>query len=280
MPGLAEVAGAVTAVAGFDRGSGKTTFLNLALARARASGPAAVFTIGVDGARKAGEDGRSGGEIRVEPGDVVMTTESLARDSDARFEVLDAVPGRTALGRLLVARTVRAGSVTLVGAGHLSTLAQVITQVRAEGWAHSVLVDGAVGRITQVSALGQAQFVFTVRVEPASLPRATARIRALAALAALPEGGPEPLPGPITLDTLKALPPGTQALAAEDFTRFFLEPEDVLRTLARYRCSVRRTFRLLGFAVTLRGVSRPAFLEALGPEAAAGVLFNPFEVAP
>jgi len=274
---LGEVAGAVTAVAGFDKGSGKTTFLNLALARARTAGSAAVFTIGVDGARKA-----DGGELHVEPGDVVMTTESLARDSDARFEVLEAVPGRTALGRLMLGRTVRAGSVTLVGTGHLSTLAQLISRVREEGWASSVLVDGAVGRITQVSALGPAQFVFTVRVEPATLAPAARRIQALAALAALPEGDPGALQlqGPITLDTLKALPRGAEALSAEDFTRFFLEPQDLLRMLGRYRWSVRRSFRLLGFAVTLRGVTRPAFLEALGPGCPANLLFNPFEVTP
>jgi len=275
MPDLAEVAGAVTAVAGFEQGSGKTSFLDLALACARAAGPAAAFTIGVDGA------GRGGGSaIHVAPGDVVMTTEAFARASDARFELLEAVPGRTGLGHLLLGRAVRAGSVTLVGPAHLSTLAEAIARVREEGWAPSVLVDGAVGRITQAGALGEAQFVFTVRVDPANLARASARLRALAALAALPEAGPEALPlrGPVTLDTLKAIPEGT-ALSAEDFTRFFMEPLDVPRVLDRYRWSVARRFRLLGFAASLRGVTRPAFLRTLGP-AASGLLSTPFEEAP
>ena len=101
MDALGAVAGAVTAVTGFEKGSGKTTFLNLALPYARAAGPAAVFTIGVDGARKGHE---ASGSIHVESGDVVLTTEAFARASDARFEVLEAVPGRTALGQLLLGR--------------------------------------------------------------------------------------------------------------------------------------------------------------------------------
>ena len=279
MPRLDEVAGAVTAVTGFDKGSGKTTFLNLALPYARAAGPAAVFTIGVDGARKALE---ASGSIHVQPGDVVMTTEAFALASDASFEVLEAVPGRTALGRLLLGRARRAGSVTLVGTEHLSTLAQLIAQVQEEGWAQSVLVDGAVNRLTQVSALGPVQFAFTVRVEPANLARAAARIRALDALAQLPESGPEALvlQGPITPDTLKALPEGATAFSAEDFTKFFLEPQELLRTLTRYQCSVRRRFKLMCVAVTLRGLARTDFLEALGGDAPASLLLNPFEATP
>ena len=277
---LEEVAGAVTAVTGFEKGSGKTTFLNLALPYARACGPAAVFTIGVDGAQKARDGAASSGEIRVEAGDLVMTTEGFARASDARFEVLEAVPGRTALGQLLLGRARRAGSITLVGTEHLSTLAQLIARVREEGWAASVLVDGAVNRLTQVSALGPIQFAFTVRVDPTNLARAAARIRALDALAALPgsDGEALELPGPITSETLKTLPEGATALRAEDFTKFFLEPQEVLRALSRQTWSVQRRFRLLGFNVTLRGLSRETFLAALDAPAA-NILFNPFAVA-
>lgn len=281
MQGINRVAGAVTAVTGFEKGSGKTTFLNLALAYARACGPVALFTIGVDGGLKARDTAAPVGELHVEPGDVVMTTETFARASDARFEVLEAVPGRSALGQLLLGRAVRPGSITLVGTEHLSILAQLIARVRDEGWVRSVLVDGAVNRITQVSALGPMQFVFTVRVDPSNLERVAARIQALDALAALPTGpGPGPqLQGPITPALLAELPQGAAAFSAEDFTKFFLEPQELQRTLARYQCSVRRAFQLLGCSVALRDVSRAEFLKAVGPRAAERILFNPFEAA-
>jgi hypothetical protein len=284
MTGLKGIAGAVTAVTGFEKGSGKTTFLNHALPYARRAGPVAVFSIGVDGALKAREAGVFVPEIRVEPGDIVLTTELFARASGARFEVLDTLPGRTALGRLMLGRALRGGSITLVGPEHFSLLAEAIGLVRHEGWAHSVLVDGAVNRITQVSALGEVRFVFTVRADRANLARVSARIQALSALSDLPQ---EPVPEdshvlrePVTQEALKGLPAGTKAVSVEDFTKFFLEPGELLRALERYRFSVRRAFELLCFSITLRDVTRDEFLRAVGPKVGPRLLFNPYEVRP
>lgn len=72
MAGLDGAVGAVTAVTGFEKGSGKTTFLNHALPFLRQSGPVAIFTIGVDGALKAKDLSGTPPEITIEPGDVVM----------------------------------------------------------------------------------------------------------------------------------------------------------------------------------------------------------------
>ena len=278
---LKGIAGSVTVVTGFEKGSGKTTFLNHALPIARKAGPVAAFTIGVDGSLKARESGAAVPEIRVEAEDVVLTTEAFARASDARFEVLEALPGRTALGRLLLGRAVRSGSVTLVGPEHFSLLAGAIDLVRREGWAHSVLVDGAVNRITQVSALGDVRFAFTVRADRANLAKASAKVRAMAALSSLPRGDEgHRIEGPLTSETLKQLPREASLLSVEDVTKVFLEPSELFRTLERYRLQVRRTIELLGFAVTLRDVTREAFLQAVGAELGPWLLFNPYEVRP
>ncbi|MBK9964989.1 MAG: hypothetical protein IPP07_08895 [Holophagales bacterium] len=201
MTGLSGVAGGVTAVTGFEKGSGKTTFLNAILPVARTAGPVAVFSIGVDGALKA-RGGARAAEVRVEPGDVVLTTDLFARASSARLEILEALPARSVLGRLLLGRAVRGGQVTLVGAEHLAALSGAVGLVRQERWAASAVVDGAASRVTQVSALGDVRFVYTVRVDRANLPRVADRLMALAALASLPASEPPPgalrLEGPLT----------------------------------------------------------------------------------
>jgi hypothetical protein len=244
----------------------------------------AVFTIGVDGSLKARDTSAPPAEIRVEPGDLVMTTDLFSRASTASFEVLEAIPGRSTLGRLFLGRVVRGGSVTLVGSEHLSVLAEVIAQVRREGWAASVLVDGAVNRITQVSALGDLGFVFTARIDRGNLQRVAARIRSLNQLAAL-EVEPTPsaeilrIEGPLTLPQLAELPVHQTRLSVEDFTKVFLEPAELARALQRLEITVRRGFRLLCIAVTLRDVTRAEFLLAIGESAAEAVLFNPYEAA-
>ena len=279
---LAGMAGAVTAITGFEKGSGKTTFLSHAQAVVRHAGPAAVFTIGVDGAQKAKGSQLSPPEIHVGVGDIVLTTEPFARSSSAKFEILEVIPGRSSLGALFLGRVAREGSVTLVGSDHLGVMAELIHRVQREQWAQTVLVDGAVNRVTQLRALGDVNFVFTARIDRANLVRTAARIRNVAALAALPtsrEAGAHFIEGVVTSEILASLPPGVTSLVIEDFTKVFLEQGELTRALGRFHFSVRHPVRLLCFAVTLRDVSRDHLLEFIGPRAAEKVLFNPYEAA-
>ena len=283
MTGLEDVAGRVTAVTGFEKGSGKTTFLNALLPVARRAGPVAVFSVGVDGSLKARE-GMGAPEVFVEEGDVVLTTDLFARSSSARLEVLETLPGRSVLGRHLLGRAVRRGAVTLVGADHLATLARAVVLVREEGWAASSIVDGAADRVTQLGALGDVGFVYTVRVDRGNLPRVSERLRALVALSELPVAPDPPesslrLEGPLTEEVRQGLPEGLVALSLGDFTKMFLPPADLLRFLARVPCSVRRGYCLLGVVPALRDVGPEELRQAVGPTVSARLLSNPCAVA-
>ena len=267
---------------GLEKGSGKTTLLNALLPLARTAGPAALFSVGVDGGLKARDSARAA-EVRVEPGDVVMTTDLLARASSARLELLEALDGRTVLGRPVLGRVVRGGEVTLAGAENLAALSGAIDLARREGWAASALVDGAASRVTQVGALGDAAFVYTARVDRGNLARVAERLRALVALAELPVA-PEPPPGALRLDgpltetVCEGLPKGLGALSLEDFTKSFLPPAALLRLLAGVAVSVRRGFRLLGIVASLRDLAPAELAGACGPAVAARLVANPYEV--
>jgi len=283
MTGLEGVAGGVTAVTGFEKGSGKTTFLNALLPVARRAGPVAVFSVGVDGGLKA-RSGTAAPEILVEEGDVVLTTDSFARSSSARLEVLETLPGRSVLGRLLLGRAVRRGGVTLVGPENLAALSGAVDLVREERWAASSIVDGAADRVTQLGALGDVGFVYTVRVDRANLLRVAGRLRALVALSELPVVPDPPegvlrLDGPLTDAVRQGLPASVVTLSLEDFTKVFLPAGELLRLLARISCSVRRGFRLLGVVPSLRDVGPEELCREVGPAVAARLLPNPYEVA-
>lgn len=268
---------------GPGKGSGKTSFLAALLPAARAAGPAGLFSVGVDGGLKADDRARAAA-VRVEEGDVVLTTDRFARVSPARLEILHALEGETALGRLLLGRALRPGEVTLVGAESVAALGEAVALARREGWAATCLVDGAASRVTQLAALGDVGFVHVLRVDRASLARSAEQVRALAALARLPVS-PEPpagalrLEGPLTEEVLAGLHSPLPPLSLADFTKSFLPPRALLRLLGSTACSVRRGFRLLGVAASLRDVGAGEWREALGPGVEDLLLPNPYEVA-
>lgn len=268
---------------GPGKGSGKTTLLSALIPLAREAGPVGLFSVGVDGGLKAGARAHAA-EVRVEEGDVVLTTDLFARASSARLEVLEALEGRTVLGRLLLGRAVRRGEVTLVGAESVAALAEVVALARSEGWTASCLVDGAASRLTQVGGLEGARFVYTVRVDRASLSRLAEELRALVALAELPVSPVPPegafrVEGPLTEEGRDRLPAPCPPLSLADFTKLFLPPRALLRLFASVPCSLRRGLPLLAVVATLRDVTTDELAEAAGPSVAPYLLDNPYTVA-
>ncbi len=295
--GAAELTGRVTFITGPEKGSGKTTLLNHALGLLRASGEAAAFLgIGFDG--EAGMMDARAPRVACRPGEVFVSAERYLRSSSCLPEILEALPGQTALGRLAVARARRPGQVVLVGAERNEYSALAIDAIREAGWARTVLVDGAMNRITQISTLAGsrafpgARFLFAMRVSPGDLERNLRAMRRIFALSRLPVAGcdgaagsatvlPEPvfrMVGPLTAQTLSRVPDGAASLLVEDFTKVFLDAQ-ALAAFARSRVlAVERGFEFGGFVVSLRDLCRERFSEALGdPEIEELVEYDPFE---
>ncbi len=302
--------GRVTFITGPEKHCGKTTLLNAGLALLRKAGEKPAFLgVGFDGEARDALTAARKPRIRVEAGEVFVSAERYLRASPCLPELLDVVPGSSALGRLAIARAQRSGEVTLVGPERNDYAAWAIERILAEGWARSVLVDGAINRITQVSAFSGARFLFALRSAPADLERQARRARHIAALtrlsglpaaaslfasegeaafdpaaldtAAVAAGFPAPvfaLRGPLTADSAAAIPEAARTVVVEDFTKVFLDLA-ALEAFCRARAlAVAYPADFGGFVAVLRDLPQKRFLEALGdPELAGLVAFNPYE---
>ena len=108
--------GRVTFVTGPEKHCGKTTFLNRALSLARAAGERPAFlSIGYDGEARDSLSAARKPSVPVSPGDVVVSAERFLRDSRILPEILEALSGSSAFGRICVARARRPGRLVLVG---------------------------------------------------------------------------------------------------------------------------------------------------------------------
>jgi hypothetical protein len=267
--------GRLTVFAGFGKGSGKTAFFSSALHEARKAGPVGIFTIGLEGA------GTKRQAIHARSGDLLITTAPLARAADASLEILDALPGRSAIGQLCLCRALRGGAAALAGPEHFSQLASAIGFASKNCLLVSSLVDGAAGRITHAGALPGAQFLYCAMADSANYRRVAENIKMVASLADLPldcESQNEnslQIEGPLTASIAEAIPDGIKRISIETFSDCFLDAQAFLRALQRFEITVRRQVPLLGFVVGLKNIRREMILDA-APAAASKIVFNPF----
>ena len=138
--GFAELSGRVSFISGQGKGSGKTCFLNYALSVLREGGEKAAFLgVGLDGEGSAVRPGAT--PIPVFPGECFASTDAYLRRSGCEPEILAVLPGRSALGRLAVARARRPGLAVLVGPERNEYAAEAVRVMREEAGARTVLVD-------------------------------------------------------------------------------------------------------------------------------------------
>lgn len=279
--------GRVTFITGPGKACGKTSLLKSSLALLRAEGEACAFlAVGFEGEGRDVLSGQGRPKLGVRAGEVFLSSLPYLASSTCLPEILEVLPGSTALGRLALARAGRAGPVTLVGPERNEYAALAISLIKEEAWARTILVDGAMNRITQVAAFPGASFLFSLRVGPGDLARQVASIHLLESLLDLPLlAGPREgvldLEGPLTPATVHGLGESVLAVSVEDFTKVFLDLPALTVFTRRRELFVRRAIPSLGYSVVLRGLKRRDFLKALGPgKLESRIAFNAHEIAP
>jgi hypothetical protein len=173
------------------------------------------------------------------------------------------------------------------------------------GLADTVLVDGAINRITQAASRTAARFVYVLRVDRAGLRRAVERVRRIGALMALPAlqpgdgtatgqaagsasgldglhaGRPVHIDGALTSETAARILVGVRSVVVEDFTKIFLDRPELAAFTRERSLFVARRIDFGGFVVSCRGLSDDEFLHSLDDQDLATlVCFNPYRATP
>ena len=136
------------AVVGLVKNAGKTTVVNALMEHCRRR--FGLTSLGLDGERVDHLTGLAKPHIAPPAGTLVATTRGSLQRSQYTMEVLEELPFRTPLGRVVIGRAARGGAVEVSGPTTLAELGVTIGRLRALG-AEQVLVDGAIDRIGSAS---------------------------------------------------------------------------------------------------------------------------------
>jgi hypothetical protein len=269
-----------TFIVGNDRHAGKTTFLKYALRNLRAMGyRPAYMSIGVDGEGRDLLDGIAKPTIIAQPGDLVVTSARRLESSDAAYQILNVFPQGTVLGRMAIVIITCSGFVELSGPANNQQLSAILDYVQNETGADTLLVDGAVNRLSQVSSNQSAGFVMVMKVAASNLVQAAEQIRLLSLLNNLPpcdDADSMPITGALTENRLEDIPEGCKSITIKDFTRVFLSYGQMRSLCDKYSVSIENKFILRYFIVNLFDVDRAAFARMFDDHIGQHIVFNPF----
>lgn len=281
----------VNLITGQGSGSGKTTFAKEAARSIHARGQSvAMLAVGVEGLSTQDTMGE-GSSVRIKEtqkgnpivnlrsGDVFVSSENLLGLATCSPAIVDVVAGSTALGRLFIARAMRDGRAVLVGPHANEYLGWIVRRIREEAWARTVIVDGALDRLTQVASIPEAQLFYTLRVDKSNYVKAARWMRHFFRLVSLPHVSDDcdgacryMIKGPLTSYALEAVPTNTKMIVVQDFSKVFLSEDQLVMALRKYKLEVVEKIPFRGFAVFLKGVTKDEFSTLLGEELCSLVL--------
>ena len=274
-------------IVGSRKNAGKTTFLNYALSRRRGETPVGALSVGVDGEARDQVFGSPKPQVKAERGDLLLCAETALKGADLHAEILNVYPFRTAIGRPVLLRALRPGKAEISGPENNEQLGEILADMRRHG-ARTVLVDGAVDRITQVASGGKAAFVYVAKVEPENLDSSAAGIKLVWSASGVPlcragEKLPEPvfiIDGALTAGRIPGKDVKRGTLIMEDLTKVFLTWQQWTELRTRFELRFGAKPDLAAFVVNLCNVSRQDFEKKLGsPELAGRIIYNPYAVA-
>ncbi len=250
-------------VMGNRKNAGKTTFMNWALNQIRNVEAPAFATIGIDGETHDQIDGRDKPLITTEAGDVFITSYPMLRKSSGLFKVEKAFPIKTPLGQLVVAKTLRRGTIELVGPEYNEQLKDMIDFIRLELNYRSIIIDGAASRLTPVSSIANSGFYYVVNIDRRNLKKTLEQMQLLSAAAgfelATQKDDAFVVEGALTPGKIESIPNECKTIVINDLTSVFLNYEHLKHLTDRVDIKVINRPILKSYVVVLKDIAQEAF---------------------
>lgn len=254
-----------TFIVGNKKNSGKTTFLNSVLPGLRKKGKVAYLSIGVDGETRDQIFGFDKPRVFAVAGDYLVTAEEALKVTKATFRILKTFPYRTVLGRPRLVQVTGDGPVELIGPENNIQLSKILAYIHKTG-IRTVLVDGAINRITQVASFKDAQFVFICRVDARTVDSAADELKRIVELSRIKCAtgtGHYRIDGALTRSKAQNIDASVKKVVVDDFTKVFLTYTELRRFQASHKLYFRTGFKLALCVINLFGVPDRDFFRAL-----------------
>ncbi|MCF7790627.1 MAG: hypothetical protein K9L78_03035 [Victivallales bacterium] len=276
-----------TFITGNSKNAGKTTFLNYLLPLIRKKADSLCYmTIGIDGEKEDMIFGTPKPGITAEKNDYIVTCEYALTVTDAVFEVVEVFPFISKLGRLVLIRILRKGSIELIGPENNSQLDFILKYLREETVIKTNLIDGAVNRITQITSAPEAEFIYVMKVSQKNLIKSLNQIKTLNLVKKFPVKKEKDFEeeecfvceGALTNIKASKIPEAFNIILINDFTKIFLNWNELSDLLKRTTVYYKEKFHLNFISVNLFDITREDFNQALTKNCInEKVVFNPYE---
>ncbi|MEI8113760.1 MAG: hypothetical protein WCI54_09020 [Bacteroidia bacterium] len=272
-------------IAGNAKNAGKTTFLNYLLPILRTSGNPLVYTsIGVDGEDFDRITSQRKPQIVAVAGDFVVTTSKALQNKG--FQLVEAFPFNTTAGQIVMGKATRPTKVELIGPEDNESLASILEVIKTQHQITTVLIDGAINRITQLASAANPVYVFVATVDSRNVNEIMSELKRLSVLNEIPvwdkiATDSEEIQGALTETRLTLISASCNSLVISDFTKIFLTLRSLLNLLQTRKIYFKNRFPMLFCVLNLKDISRQQCEDHLNKIGfSIDVLFNPYQQNP
>ena len=276
-----------TFLVGNKKNAGKTTFLNYALKKVREVVHPAFFTIGIDGEENDLIFNTPKPKIYTEIGDFVVTSDLMIHKSDAQFEIIHVFPYKTVLGRLILVKTIRSGTIELVGSEDNSQLAEIVHYLKTHEHINTIIIDGAASRTTQVASVKNSCFYYIVKLDQKTINSDINKLKTISLinkfkiidrLDDIENKTIFEIKGAFTETKLSEIPKNCNVLLLQDFTKIFLDYSELVNLTKKLEIAFKISYKLVSFVIILKDVSKEDFREIIDKHnIKESILFNRYE---